>query len=344
MRKFLATLLVLIFIPIFVFVFIVYNTQSFLLDENELKDSLAKVNFYEKITPALISDLSKTGTKSKLISDKEFKDLLNNSVPADSIRSETEKTIDAIIPYLKSETDGINLEYDLKEYKESFVAETNKLLLNKVKSLPTCTNKQLDSLDLNNLENIPVKCKPAGLSATQIIKEIGGADLTREINALLPNKLVLTEKEFKSIPTTSEFGQDDSSITLLSDARDALSIIGRVLNFGIIALLVILVLIILLRWGSIRSMAKWVGWTLLISSILSAVVAVGIFALPSFLESVAGELGESAVVAASVASNLSEKLFTARFVPQTIVIVIVSLALIIIPSLIKTKDRSEVTT
>lgn len=342
MRKFLATLLVLVFLPIFVFVFLSFNLQSLLFDKESIKQSLNEINFYERLAPAAIKDISNFNEKSSDASEEEILQFVNKTLPPETLKLEVEKTIDAIYPYVLSETDSLNLKYNLKDYKKTFQLETENFIKKEIEKLPKCTKKELKETNLNELESLP-ECKPPGTSDKELFNTFSG-DISEMLTADIPDKIIVSEDEIKVEPSTIETEFKESPKEMFQNIRRSITQVPTALMAGFGILLALLILIALLRWSSYRSMSKWIGWTLLLSTITSTIISLSIYSLSSLFKSNFDSLGDSNVLAMGLTSNLLGKMIFSKVIPQAIVIVIISLALIIIPYLIKTKKETEVAT
>ncbi len=339
MRKFLAGLLVLIFIPIFLFVLITLNLFSVFLDKEQVKDSLEKSDVYERLVPALVNDIYSVEAKIDIVTEAELTEVLNTTFPPETVQSEVERTIDNIYPYLLSESDTFSVTYDLKSYKKTFLKEAESFILKEIQALPKCNDKQLETFDLKNTDELPT-CKPPGFTDEDILEAVVNGDFD-EMLVGFPDEVILTETQIISKPATMEFENQEDQENLLVNTRETISNRYTALFTGFAILMAILVLIALLRWGSYKSMAKWVGWTLLLSVINFAIVSYVLFYSSSFIEGWLETVNQSAALASSSFTDLMRKMFFSKALPQTIVILIISLALIIIPLFIKPKHKTE---
>lgn len=355
MRKFFATLLILIFIPIFVAVFLSFNLQSVLFNKEVVKQSLTEIEFYSRIAPAIARDSLNLQKEiknddeenifqnlSKYASEEDVINFVNESFPPEALKADTEKTIDSVYPYILSKTDSINLEYDLKNYKKEFIKGLEDFTKKEIDKLPKCTKKQMEENDKDEKEGLP-SCIPPGISNKDFLN-LWKATVSEKLRTEMPDKIIITEEEIKVEPSTIETEFEESPKEILKDIRRPITQIPTAQTAGFGTLLVIIILIALLRWGSYRSMAKWIGWTLLISAITSTIISLAIYSSSEYSTKVLGVVGESAVLMADFVSNLLGEMVFSKVIPQAIVIVIISLALIIIPHFIKPKHKTEVAT
>ena len=81
MRKFLAGLLVIIFIPIFLIVLISFNLLSVFLDKEQVKDSLEKSGIYTRLVPVLVSDIYTVEAEIDLVTEAQLTEVLNTTFP-----------------------------------------------------------------------------------------------------------------------------------------------------------------------------------------------------------------------------------------------------------------------
>ena len=340
-RKFFAVLIILVFVPLFVLISLIFNSRSALLNKEQVKESLVKTSFYDKLVPSAVSDLFESGAKINLVTKSELTYVLNKVVPPDSLKSEIEKTIDVAYPYILSETDNLKIEYNLKSYKKTFVDEAKRLLAEKIRKLRTCNKKELKELTLDKLEGFPT-CKPSGSSTNALINSQISGDLEDALDGV-PDNVTITEKEITFKPKVTAIKIKGNPADLATNIREPLSRLPNALYAGIGVLSVLLLFISLLRWGSVISIARWVGWTLLISSIATFVVSYAFYILSDFAVNSLKVIGETPILAAQLLSELFRKIVFTQALPQTIVISIISICLIIIPRFIKTKEKQEVT-
>lgn len=341
MRKTLAGLLVFIFIPLFLIVLLSFNLQAILLNKDEVKKSLEKTDFYERLIPSIISDLYKNEVSLDLVTETELTQLISATFPPTVVKTEVEKTLDQVYPYILSETDSFNLTYDLKIYKKTFLHETEKLVLSEIKSLPKCNTTQLNEFDLESLDTLP-DCLPLNFTSEEILEAATDGNLD-SLLANIPNEIVVTEKKVTLNPTTAEANTKETTGTFFAGLKESIANFNRFILIGFGILFSVLVLISLLRWGSYKSMAKWVGWTLLISVINFTLVSFLIYSLPSMVQGLLEELNKTAAITSSSMSDLMGKMFFGTVLPQTIILLIVSLVLITLPHFIKSKQKHETT-
>ena len=339
MRKLLAGLLVFIFIPLFLVVFLSFNLQSIILNKEEVKDSLEKSDFYERLVPSLVDDLYSTNIEIDLVTDDELASLMDTTFPPEAVKSEVEKTIDQVYPYLLSETDTLAVTYDLKGYKETFLKEAEKLLLAEIKSLPKCNSQQLRDLDLENSDKLPA-CKPPSFTDEEIREAVVNGDFD-DLLAAVPDEIKITETEIISKPPTMELEDQEPTEEIFVNIREVVSYLDKIILTSFAGLLIILIFISLLRWGSYKSMSKWIGWTLLISVVNFALISFLIYYSASSAEGALQGLNQTAAITTSSIADLMRKMFFNRTLPQTIILLIISLALIFIPRFIKSKQKQE---
>ena len=340
MRKFLAGLLVIIFIPIFLIVLISFNLLSVFLDKEQVKDSLEKSGIYTRLVPVLVGDIYTVEAEIDLVTEAQLTEVLNTTFPPKTVQSEVERTIDGLYPYLLSESENFSVTYDLNGYKKTFLKEAENFILVEIISLPECTAKQLKELDLGNSDELPV-CKPPGFTDAEILEGVVNGDFD-ELLVGIPDEIILTESRIITKPATMEFENQEAQENLFVNTRSAISNRNTAFFAGFTVLITILILIALLRWGSYKSIAKWVGWTLLLSAINFVIVSYLLYYSSTFIEISLESVSQSAALASSSFTDLIRVMFFSKALPQTIVILIISLALIIIPSFIKPKQKTEI--
>jgi len=337
MRTFFTALLALVFVPIFIISILVFNFQAVLLNKDSLKNSLEKTGFYQKIVPAVVRDVDIKSLSASYLTKADILEPANKVLPPDSIKSEMEKTIVGVYPYLLSKTDRLDLEYDLTPYKKALSAQAQKIIKNKIKSLPVCRNSNSAS---QSSEALP-SCRSQDIS----IDELTNQTINNFNDSLdsLPNQIIVTQSKLKTIPPNSNIKLNKTPEELLKPLRSYLAKLPTVIGATLLILLALMILIVLLKWGSSKVIAKWVGWTLLVSSVLAMLLSLGIYSAAGDLAAASGNIGQSALLGARVLTELIRLAIFIKILPQTIVILIISLALIIISSFIKTKEKTEVT-
>ena len=185
------------------------------------------------------------------------------------------------------------------------------------------------------------ECKIPGYSGKDLLGGVAEGDFSSLLNEF-PDKIVVTEKAIISQPDPSAF--EGSSEIGFKQIRSYLDNRETIVFWGLIILTAILILISLLRWGSWKSISRWVGWALLLASINLAIISFAIFSFSSITLNIIDPLGETAVLGVSAVTYLMEKMFYVKTLPQTITIITVSPAFIIIPYLLKKTKEPDSTT
>ena len=342
MRKLLSGLLVFIFIPIFLTVFLTLNLITIVFDKEIVKDSFEKTGFYNQITSSIIRDVYSSGAKIEVVDNQELIGLMNKTIPPSSVQSEFEKTIDQVYPYLLSETDNFSVTYNLVEYKKTFLKEAESLSLKKIEALPKCTKKQLEKINQEDTNKLP-ECKPPGFTSEEILNGVVNGDFD-EILKDIPDEITVNESEIIAKPLSMESVSQQTVTETLKGIRESISHRNTLILSGFGVLLAILVLIALLRWGSYKSASRWVGWTLLLSSINLAIYSslIAVFTVSS-LQDAFGVFGETPTLLYTILGDLLNQVFYSKIVPQTIAISVLGLSLIIVPSFLKFRHKTAAT-
>lgn len=281
MRKFFASLLLLIFIPVFILAILTWNIRSTFLNKEFVKDELSKNNVYGFIhdegLPALTSDLieGETGEdlESNIFTSEELTNLVQDSVSAEFLQTEVENVIDSIYPYFLSQEEDFEIEVNLGEAKKSFEKSFQTLAKKQINNLPKCTSKQLEEVVKTGIRE-DLSCKPPGYDTEKIAKEINLPGLTKEAADEFPDKIILSSEGITTEPKNLKlFNGDEGRVETSPEFTESLAMlrgaISRFILFSnilIISLILILILIVVSRLGSLKSIAKWLGWTLLIPS------------------------------------------------------------------------------
>lgn len=373
MRKFLAALLLLIFIPVFILAVLFWNIRSTFLNKEFVKEELSKNNTYEFIhndaLPALTVGLSEDtlagDAESNLFTSDDLTNLVGDIVTAEFLQTEVEKLIDSTYPYFLSQEDSFEIIVDLEKNKNQFEESFQIFAENRIENYPACTNKQLSEIDEKGITE-ELTCIPSGYNTDKIVKEINLSGVIEEITDEFPDKIILSEEGLQTKPKTFKlFNGEEGSIEtsaefpdLLSNIREVASIFILTSNILIGLSIIILILIALLRLTSIKSISKWLGWTLILPSsfLLLITLSSNLFILnqlssplsEAFSGEVSGEFSKFQETILTFFIGNSEKTgfifqvikdFNQLILIQMAIVFAVSLILIIIGVLLKSKQK-----
>lgn len=240
MRKFFAFLLLIIFIPVFILAVLTWSIRSTLLNKEFVKDELSKNKVYEFIheeTLSIVTEDKASEIPPNLLTTSELTKLAQGTITVDFLQNEVENLIDNVYPYLLSQEDSFEAEIDLEEVKQAFG---------------------------NNLVKL-AKAKKISINSA----------ITREITDEMPNKVILSNEGISFEPKNfnlfeeKEDAEDFSRSFAESFAgiRNFISVSNFISTLLIISSGLIVILIAALRFGSLKSITKWVGWALFIPAL-----------------------------------------------------------------------------
>jgi hypothetical protein len=375
MRKFFAFLLLLIFISVFISTIITWNIKSTLLNEEFVKEELSKNQVYEFIHdeafPNLIAELESEDIEgvsaTGVFTAKDFTSLLQNSISVKFLQTEAEEAIDNTYPFFLSQKNNFEITLDLETVKKSFGDSFTKLIKTKIKKLPACSESQLFEVD-ENTSTGEILCIPPPLTSGEIIKTLDLSRLEKEILNELPDKLfitnerIITKSESSKLLSNLEWSDNYPQDTkdTLAEIREGITLFKLASNVLIVSSVIILILIAALRYGSVRSMTRWVGWALLLPSflVLSTTLFVNLFLISSlsgFFSSLFSEIfdlgsssqdvqfieffigsGEKLGLVLNVVKDINQQILI-----QTAVVFVVALILIIGSVFIKSKETRD---
>ncbi len=329
MRNFFAFLLLLIFIPVFILAVLTWNIRSTLLNKEFVKNELSKNKIYEfvheEVLPTVTEDKA-SEIPPNLLTTTELTNLAQDTITVDFLQNEAENLIDNVYPYLLSQEDSFEANVDLKEIKKSF-------------------GSNLDDFTKTKL----------GLRVPEVTKGVTGQ---------LPDKIVLSNEGvsfepknfrlFEDKKSSEEFSSDFA--TTLANARETVARFNFVSTLLIASSVLILILIAVLKFGSVKAVTKWLGWTLILPSAFLLTLALFykfflINLLSGFLHSLL--LSDASEDFYSIASFFIGDQQKAGFIfrvigdinqqilIQMVVVSAVALILIISSSFIKTKPIQE---
>ncbi|OGY32813.1 MAG: hypothetical protein A3A57_00015 [Candidatus Woykebacteria bacterium RIFCSPLOWO2_01_FULL_41_12] len=285
-RKFFALVLVFVFIPIFMFTLFAQAALVSLLNPNLYKESLEKTNAYERILkqalPEVIDQFPKESESVlSLLNKKEAETLLSKSIKPENLQELTENSIDQILSYLNSKSEGVKLTYNLKQYKNSFASNLKSLIMAKLGGLPICTSKQIQSLE-ENTEQFPT-CKLKGQTGAGLYSELGlEKEIIQGIRSL-PDEIMITLDKVSVKPKGAlNIKPNESPISGLTGANENIMIISKIRTFALVISAVIMLLIILFRLPSWRSIFSWLGSALLIGGTTVTLLALALKVTPFF--------------------------------------------------------------
>lgn len=246
-RKFIVSLLVLIFINYAVFIVLIFNLDRTYLNERfyygQVSEKIAQL-LISSNTSAVYTENTDTNNKSP-ISKEEFAELLKVVFSPDFVYLTIQDVLKKLKTYDLNEKFAISFNY-IKENSHVFTENFAKKLLEK---MPKC---EIQSV------NTEQNCIPKGADKKEVIEKLQ-QDIEKQMFDYLPAEIVIDES-----PTTKEFLQ------YLSLVYNDLSIIKIFLVSSAIFMLIVIALIL---FRPLKTIAHWEGHTLLFSGITLIITA-----------------------------------------------------------------------
>ncbi|PIZ56238.1 hypothetical protein COY23_03360 [bacterium (Candidatus Torokbacteria) CG_4_10_14_0_2_um_filter_35_8] len=351
-RKVIAIILIITFGLIFPLAIFGFNIRKNLLDARVYKEELKKSNVYQALSDELVRNLGLVRTKtsttegevdaSYFFTNKDFQEIASKVLAPEFLQEQTESVIDNLFFWYHSDSKELSLKINLMIPKAKIEEALKDSLGKKLGSMPVCSVREFESM---RSENETPTCIPQGFDVNSAVDQLDTREIVREI----PNEIDLTdssswnigEKQKEKAEVNKEFLQ------VLSSLRNIAKKLFRLVNYLIIALIIILILVALLALPSPRSVFRWVGATLALSGGFTFVSA-SIFKLFSGRSIILNLISSS-----NVASNFPVELYEAitnyiqgillRVVSpvwvQSLVIFVLGLILIILGYIIKEKKK-----
>jgi len=277
-----VTLLVLLSV-LFLFVLIATLTIGVfdrdLLRENFYKHELQQANFYERVYTDVMPEIKDLPSYygGIVITTQEQDQLIRKIIPPQWLQEQVESALNSAIPWLRSETDQLDVAIDLKPAKQRASPVVLQFIRKKLSSLPECPPGQEPDLSRVAYGEFP-DCLPGkpGSSERIVLVDQVIPLVTPYINrniALAPDKLDLVEEAAEEDNRTrEEFLERFDAARTITDW----TINKTGLFLAYLALAVLLSLIALLNIGHLRALLRWVGGTMLFTAL--PLLAIGLYA------------------------------------------------------------------
>lgn len=325
------------------FIFLVVLTGNLLLsvakgevlDEGFYKRHLEESNFYPRLYSEVLTQLdSAAGFYGRLrLSSEEVRGLFTQVFPEAWVRGQVEALLDNLLPWVRSDTDSLDLAIDLRPNKEAAREATARFITQKVGGLPQCRPGQ--EIDLGQVSaGLLPECIPP-VADGEAIKRQAVALATGFVNEnidLAPDRLDLIDEVKGGGESRQEF------LDKFQGARTGIKLAtGIALPISYVALAILLLLIALLNQPWLKHALRWVGGTiffsgglLLYGSIYATTVLPGriaewstrnITGLPGDVVALMGEVAEAAtrdilgdfIVPAAIVTGIGLAIFVASF-------------------------------
>lgn len=289
MKKAIAIILLILFVPLFLMVTFYFSTSQTLLNAKEITNDLSKSNIYAIITDELVPQIGTMITSKENISTiddqtKEASEILTKNIEenidADWLKEQFETIYTKITNYLKGSNYSQEINIDLTPISESFsisnISEnvlTEDFLQSQYDSMPKCSNNTTDTNCISN----DITYEQFESEFKNQVENINIQNNNEEKDSFIPATINLYESFNISNENSPNFGQN--MLDIGNNIIKNLNYIGYIL-IGVLIFIIILLVIMFSK--DLYFLTKALGITLLITSILAILVAtMGYFTGPT---------------------------------------------------------------
>jgi len=295
------------------FLFVLIGTLSIgvfdrkVLKADFYKGQLRDGNFYERVYTDVMPEIKGLPDYYGGISitQQEANQLIRQIIPPQWLQEQVEPALDSAIPWIRSDTDELNLVIDLRPAKQRAHVAVLQFASQKLDNLPEGPLPDLEQVAGGEFPpSLPGK--PASPDRQAMVQQ-AVALLTPYVDANIdkaPDKLDLIQEEVNREgkgKTQAEFLEDR-----FGTGRDIVDLVINKIGLikAYLALAVLLVLIALLNLGKLRAALRWVGGTMFFSAL--PLMVMGIVANVAGPGLVKNRLEDIHNVPASVISLISD--------------------------------------
>lgn len=293
MKKALGVILIIFFIPIYVFLVLYFAFDNTIVNSKNISNILTKNQTYQTVTsqvmPNYLNNLFANSTSNNSVYQNEYmqiiKDKISSGIKPEWLKSQTESLLKNFVDYLKSSNKNSNLNIDLTPIASLFTVQSIGNMMSSTEnlqklynSMPVCQN------------NLPAEnCRPSdlGFDAFSANYKESQNQIPTDTNQnilLIPEKLNVYEMLNKNTP-----GYINPLDTIKNSYKYSQNIFITVLIVAI--LIIVLIFLIFLR--DRKRMLKFIGIALIIPS---AII---------FISSLIGYLGSKSVLSINLNQILS---------------------------------------
>ena len=251
-----------------------------ILDEDFYKDQLEDNDFYARVYTDVMPEIEAVPDYygDLQISRQQAEELTAQIFPSEWLQAQVESLLDSLFPWLRSDTDDLDMTIDLRPAKQRAHPTVMAFLDQESDTLPDCQPGQVPDLSLV-IQGVLPECIPGDLDR-DILKEQFMSEAMAFVDANIdqaPDTLDLIE-EAK--------GEDETREQFLDDFDSPRQIIRRIVDipqavfYG--GMVVVLGIIVLLNLPRLKNILRWLGCTMFSSGLLLVVIfSVIYFMVPS---------------------------------------------------------------
>lgn len=336
--KTLAAICAVLFIFASVPVLLLFNIERKVFTSTTYKQAFEDQRLYERMPSLLAAALTSTISQNEStvpflreLSVEEWQVTISSILPPEELRAMTNQALDSTFDYLNFRSSSVII--SILPVKVQLAGEAGVNVVRQfLRTQPECTVEQLTQMALGLLGGNIALCNPPeeamGLLAPFIQSQL------QTINATFPNEIAL-------VPGT------DSGTP--NDPRLQLQMVRSAIKFSPFFVILLLLTVAVFAVRSIRDMLIWWGWPLLITGVISGLIALigspivgwflqiliqsqGAVFLPPILASSIGE------TASAVASQMLVPVAVQGFI-----IAVIGLMMVVVGTFIFKRERYLIT-
>ena len=240
------------------------------LDEDFYKDRLEDNDFYARIYTDVLPEIEAVPDYygDLQMSRQEAEELTAQIFPPEWVQTQVESLLDNLFPWLRSDTDDLDMTIDLRPAKQDAHSIVMAFLDHKVDTLPDCQPGQVPDLSLVTQGVLP-ECIPGDLDRNTL-KEQFMSDAMAFVDANIeqaPDTLDLIDEAKDEGETREQF---------LDEFDSPRQIIKRIVDIPqaafYVAMVAVLGIIVLLNLHRLKKILRWVGGTMFFSGLPLVVI------------------------------------------------------------------------
>ncbi len=324
-RRFIAAILIVIFVALFLLVVVGLSFDQTLLDAGYIKEQFRKNDVYtfalKEAVPQTIRHNSQFLQDLPLDSEDVIF-IVQRTISAEWLQEQVEQTLDQAIPYMKGDRDDVTISISLREQKSLFAESLTDVLFRKYEELPEC--QPGEGLTFDGFPN----CRAFDIPFLQVAVEIG---IEAGVDQLVEDELTLSNQDFQE------------ELSQVNDIRSTAETTILLLYVGIAALAALLLLIGLIGGQRLTAKIQWVGATISLSSLLLLVLAFVVKSLSSgAFTTIFEEQQEIPEVVATGIGNIIESIANdviTRIQIETAVLMAIGIVILVVPTLSRLRRR-----